>query len=74
MNNKFAKIGEYNQIRSTKQNAQIMTIHKTMTNLVMDTSTSATKITNLRSAREQFNNPNINYKKMSLKYGFGPQL
>ena len=39
MNNKFDKMGEYNQIRYAKQNAQIMTIHKTMTNLVMDTST-----------------------------------
>ena len=55
MNNKFDKMGEYNQIRYAKQNAQIMTIHKTMTNLVMDTSTSATKLTNLRSAREQSN-------------------
>ena len=36
MNNKFDKMGEYNQNRSAKQNAQIMTIHKTMTNLVMD--------------------------------------
>ena len=39
MNNKFDKMCEYNQNRSAKQNAQIMTIHKTMTNLVMDTST-----------------------------------
>lgn len=61
-----------NSIYQTK--CTIMTIHKTMTDLVIDTSASATKITNLRSAREQLNNPNINYKTMSLKYAFGPQL